>query len=280
MHARPPVALPVEDLPHGMRPSRRRASPRGWQQTAQPARHALNGTRHVHALALACHTPAQPTRPRASLASDSIPACLAAQVSRGRLVAAQHVRRAWRRFARVLVPRLECNWDPGWGFVRFAKSTRGATAVDGTPSCVSGCNMHVDYEHDASARPLASYDFRTAEHARTPALAPTRNAHPPPLASGGVRCGTVVGIRACAHNRRPGTVRTTARSRRPCMSACVRACLFVCLLCAAVCACACVCSNCSRSRLCCAVRAMPPVCACVRVLHVCGECACMRACVC
>ena len=59
-----------------------------------------------------------------------------------------------------------------------------------------------------------------------------------------------------------------------CVTAWVRVFLFVCLFCA-VCVRACVCSRCSRSCLC-----RRPFCACVRVLRVRGECACMCARVC
>ena len=50
---------------------------------------------------------------------------------------------------RVAVPRLECNWDPGWGFVTFASEEAAEAArasLDGTPGPVDGCNLFVEYE--------------------------------------------------------------------------------------------------------------------------------------
>ena len=54
----------------------------------------------------------------------------------------------------VQIPRLQCNWDPGHAFVRYASPEHALRAVeelDGTPSCVVGCNLHVSM---ARRRPL------------------------------------------------------------------------------------------------------------------------------
>lgn len=51
----------------------------------------------------------------------------------------------------VNIPRLKCNWDGGMGFVTFQHSEDALSALralDGTPSCISGCNMVVDFQRD------------------------------------------------------------------------------------------------------------------------------------
>ena len=53
------------------------------------------------------------------------------------------------------MPRLASNWDPGYGFVRFAQpddALRAIEELDGSPSCVKGCNMYLDL---AERKPLA-----------------------------------------------------------------------------------------------------------------------------
>lgn len=62
----------------------------------------------------------------------------------------------------VCVPRLASNWDPGYGFVRFVEpgdAVRAIEKLDGTPSCVKGCNMLLDL---AERKPLAL--LRTPPH--------------------------------------------------------------------------------------------------------------------
>lgn len=57
----------------------------------------------------------------------------------------------------VMIPRLACNWDGGIAYVRFEsgeEAERALLALDGTPSCVAGCNMFIDY---AQARPLVQF---------------------------------------------------------------------------------------------------------------------------
>ena len=54
----------------------------------------------------------------------------------------------------VHIPRLQCNWDPGHAFVRYGSAEHALRALeelDGTPSCVVGCNLHVRM---ARRRPL------------------------------------------------------------------------------------------------------------------------------
>lgn len=59
----------------------------------------------------------------------------------------------------VTIPRLKCNWDGGMAYVRFAHAEdaqRALEELDGTPSCVPGCNMYVDY---ARPKPLVEMKF-------------------------------------------------------------------------------------------------------------------------
>ena len=59
----------------------------------------------------------------------------------------------------VQTPTLACNWDPGITFVTFATPEHAEAALealDGTPSCVPGCNMYVDF---AEVKETARYDF-------------------------------------------------------------------------------------------------------------------------
>lgn len=57
----------------------------------------------------------------------------------------------------VKVPRLVSNWDPGHGAIQFTRSEdalRALEALDGTPSCIPGCNLAVDF---ALKKPLAAF---------------------------------------------------------------------------------------------------------------------------
>ena len=59
----------------------------------------------------------------------------------------------------VQTPTLACNWDPGITFVTFATPQHAEAALealDGTPSCVPGCNMYVDF---AEVKETARYAF-------------------------------------------------------------------------------------------------------------------------
>ena len=54
----------------------------------------------------------------------------------------------------VRIPRLKCNWDGGMGYVTFRRPEEAYQALrrlDGTPSCVAGCNMYIDF---AAEKPL------------------------------------------------------------------------------------------------------------------------------
>lgn len=51
----------------------------------------------------------------------------------------------------VRVPRLQCNWDGGIAFVRFTSSRSAHKALrhlDGSPSCILGCNMYIDFAEE------------------------------------------------------------------------------------------------------------------------------------
>jgi len=53
---------------------------------------------------------------------------------------------------KVRLPRLKCNWDGGLAFVHYRRPEEAYQALrnlDGTPSCVSGCNMFVDFAEEA-----------------------------------------------------------------------------------------------------------------------------------
>jgi len=59
----------------------------------------------------------------------------------------------------VKTPTLRCRWDPGQTFVTFAapeQAEAALEALDGSPSCVPGCNMYVDF---AEIKETARYDF-------------------------------------------------------------------------------------------------------------------------
>lgn len=48
----------------------------------------------------------------------------------------------------IATPTLQCNWNPGYTFVTFAAPEHAEAALlalNGTPSCVAGCNIEADF---------------------------------------------------------------------------------------------------------------------------------------
>ena len=84
---------------------------------------------------------------------------------------------------RVEIPRLHCNWDPGWAFATFASeeaAEAARVALDGAPSREAGCNLVVRHRTQRPLRDAVPIDGRRA---RTPPRLPAGGSAAAPSAA-------------------------------------------------------------------------------------------------
>ena len=84
---------------------------------------------------------------------------------------------------RVEIPRLHCNWDPGWAFATFTSeeaAEAARVALDGAPSREAGCNLLVRHRTQRPLRDAVPIDGRRA---RTPPRSPAGGSASAPSAA-------------------------------------------------------------------------------------------------